>query len=433
MSSQLIDRVRRLVTDGGMSRSGLARAAGLHANTLRDLTEDAWNPTADTLGKLERFLFSNDDAPSLVPIEEIIDEARNGRMFILVDDEDRENEGDLIIPAQMATPNAINFMATHGRGLICLALAKERVDRLGLELMSRANGTRHETAFTVSIEAREGVTTGISAADRARTVAVAIDATKGKDDIVTPGHVFPLIARDGGVLVRAGHTEAAVDISRLAGLNPAGVICEIMKDDGTMARMDDLLSFARLHDLKIGTIRDLIAYRRKHDHLVEKRAELRFHSRWGGDWTAMTFFNKATGDETMALVKGHIDPARPTLVRMHTMSMFVDVFGEQGDRSGILSRSMEMIAEHGSGVLVLINRPMQGLISRFIQLRAEGKQAGAPEVEALRDYGVGAQILAELGVHDMILLTNTHHSVIGLEGYGLSIVGERAIDGTDGE
>ena len=433
MSTQLIDRVRRLVTDGGMSRSGLARAAGLHANTLRDLTETAWNPTADTLGKLERFLFSNDDAPSLVPIEEIIDEARNGRMFVLVDDEDRENEGDLIIPAQMATPNAINFMATHGRGLICLALGKSRVDELGLELMSRANGTRHETAFTTSIEAREGVTTGISAADRARTVAVAIDSSKGRSDIVTPGHVFPLIARDGGVLVRAGHTEAAVDISRLAGLNPAGVICEIMKDDGTMARMDDLLSFARLHDLKIGTIRDLIAYRRKHDHLVEKRAELRFHSQWGGDWTAMTFFNKATGDETVALVKGHIDPARPTLVRMHTMSMFIDVFGEDGERSGILSRSMEMIAEHGSGVLVLINRPMQGIVSRFMQLRAEGKQAGAPEVEALRDYGVGAQILAELGVHDMILLTNTHHSVIGLEGYGLSIVGERAIDGTAGE
>ena len=238
MSTQLIDRVRRLVTDGGMSRSGLARAAGLHANTLRDLTEDAWNPTADTLGKLERFLFSNDDTPSLVPIEEIIDEARNGRMFILVDDEDRENEGDLIIPAQMATPDAINFMATHGRGLICLTLAKSRVEQLGLELMSRANGTRHETAFTTSIEAREGVTTGISAADRARTVAVAIDTSKSRDDIVTPGHVFPLIARDGGVLVRAGHTEAAVDISRLAGLNPAGVICEIMKDDGTMARMD---------------------------------------------------------------------------------------------------------------------------------------------------------------------------------------------------
>lgn len=433
MSTNLIDRVRKLVTEGGMSRSGLARAAGLHANTLRDLTDASWNPTADTLGKLERFLFSNDDAPSLVPIEEIIDEARNGRMFILVDDEDRENEGDLIIPAQMATPDAINFMATHGRGLICLAMNKTRVDQLGLELMSRANGTRHETAFTVSIEAREGVTTGISAADRARTVSVAIDASKGRDDIVTPGHVFPLVAREGGVLVRAGHTEAAVDISRLAGLNPAGVICEIMKDDGTMARMDDLLSFARLHDLKIGTIRDLIAYRRKHDHLVEKRAELRFRSRWGGDWTAVTFFNKATGDETMALVKGHIDPAQPTLVRMHTMSMFVDVFGEENERAGILSRSMELIAEHGSGVLVLINRPMQGIVSRFIQLRAEGKQAGTPEIEALRDYGVGAQILAELGVHDMILLTNTHHSVIGLEGYGLSIVGERAIDGTEGE
>ena len=433
MSTHLIDRVRRLVTDGGMSRSGLARAAGLHANTLRDLTEDAWNPTADTLGKLERFLFSNDDAPSLVPIEEIIDEARNGRMFILVDDEDRENEGDLIIPAQMATPNAINFMATHGRGLICLALAKTRVNQLGLELMSRANGTRHETAFTVSIEAREGVTTGISAADRARTVAVAIDAGKGSDDIVTPGHVFPLIARDGGVLVRAGHTEAAVDISRLAGLNPAGVICEIMKDDGTMARMDDLLSFARLHDLKIGTIRDLIAYRRKHDHLIERRAEMTFTSRWGGDWRAITFFNKATGSETMALVKGHIDPDTPTLVRMHTMSVFVDVFGEDNERSGLLSHSMEAIAEAGSGVLVLINKPMQGTVTRFMQLRAEGKGAGAPEVEELRDYGGGAQILSELGVHDMILLTNTHHTLVGLEGYGLSIVGERPIPGTGGE
>jgi 3,4-dihydroxy 2-butanone 4-phosphate synthase/GTP cyclohydrolase II len=433
MSAQLIDRVRRLVTEGGMSRSGLARAAGLHANTLRDLMEDGWNPTADTLGKLERFVFANDEGPTLVPIEEIIDEARNGRMFVLVDDEDRENEGDLIIPAQMATPNAINFMATHGRGLICLAMTKGRVDQLGLELMSRANGTRHETAFTTSIEAREGVTTGISAADRARTVSVAIDATKGRDDIVTPGHVFPLVAREGGVLVRAGHTEASVDIARLAGLNPSGVICEIMKDDGTMARMDDLIAFARLHDLKIGTIRDLIAYRRKHDHLVEKRAEMRFTSRWGGEWTAMTFFNKATGDETMALVKGHIDPVRPTLVRMHTMSMFVDVFGEENERAGILARSMELIAKHGSGVLVLINKRMPGLVTRFMQLRHEGKGAGAPEIEQLRDYGVGAQILAELGVHDMILLTNTHHTLAGLEGYGLSIVGEQPIDGTAGE
>lgn len=433
MSQDLIQKVRNLVTQGGMSRSGLARAAGLHANTLRDIEAADWNPTAETLRKLETFLFASDDSPTLVPIEDIIEEARNGRMFILVDDEDRENEGDLIIPAQMATPDAINFMATHGRGLICLALAKARVDQLGLSLMSRANGTRHETAFTTSIEAKHGVTTGISAADRTRTVSVAIDAAKGADDIVTPGHVFPLIARDGGVLVRAGHTEAAVDISRLAGLNPSGVICEIMKDDGTMARMDDLIGFARLHGLKMGTIRDLIAYRRKHDHLVEKRAEMKFNSRWGGEWTAMTFFNKASGQETMALQKGRIDPAKPTLVRMHTMSMFVDVFGEEHERAGLLSRSMELIAAEGTGVIVVINKPMQGMVTRFMQLRAEGKQAGAPEVEELRDYGGGAQILTELGVHDMILLTNTHHTLVGLDGYGLSIVGERSIPGTWGE
>jgi 3,4-dihydroxy 2-butanone 4-phosphate synthase/GTP cyclohydrolase II len=365
--------------------------------------------------------------------EEIINEARNGRMFILVDDEDRENEGDLVIPAQMATPEAINFMAKHGRGLICLALTKSRVDQLGLDLMSRNNGTRHATAFTVSIEARDGVTTGISAADRARTIAVAIDAAQGPEKIVTPGHVFPLVARDGGVLVRAGHTEAAVDVARLAGLNPSGVICEIMKDDGTMARMDDLVSFAQFHNLKIGTIRDLIAYRRRYDHLVEKRAEIAFNSRWGGEWKAMTFFNKATGDELIALQKGRIDPDTPTLVRMHTMSMFVDVFGEDSERSGLLSESMRMIGEEGAGVIVVINKPMKDLVTRFIKLRAEGKGAGAPEVEELRDYGVGAQILAELGVHDMVLLTNTHHTLVGLEGYGLSIVGERPIPGTGGE
>jgi 3,4-dihydroxy 2-butanone 4-phosphate synthase/GTP cyclohydrolase II len=365
--------------------------------------------------------------------EEIIDEARNGRMFILVDDEDRENEGDLVIPAQMATPDAINFMAKHGRGLICLAMSKARVDQLGLGLMSRNNGTRHETAFTVSIEARDGVTTGISAADRARTIAVAIDASKGPEHIVTPGHVFPLVARDGGVLVRAGHTEAAVDVSRLAGLNPSGVICEIMKDDGTMARLDDLIAFAQLHSLKIGTIRDLIAYRRRNDHLVEKRAEMVFHSRWGGDWKALTFVNKVTGDELIALQKGKVDPAKPTLVRMHTMSMFVDVFGEENDRAGLLPKSMELIGEAGAGVIVVINKPMKGIVSRFMQLRAEGKGAGAPEVEELRDYGIGAQILAELGVHDMVLLTNTHHTLVGLEGYGLSIVGEQPIPGTGGE
>jgi 3,4-dihydroxy 2-butanone 4-phosphate synthase / GTP cyclohydrolase II len=356
--------------------------------------------------------------------EEIIDEARNGRMFILVDDEDRENEGDLVIPAQMATPDAINFMAKYGRGLICLAMTKDRVDALGLDLMSRNNGTRHETAFTVSIEAKEGVTTGISAADRARTVAVAIDASKGRESIVTPGHVFPLVARDGGVLVRAGHTEAAVDVSRLAGLNPAGVICEIMKDDGTMARLDDLVTFAQYHNLKIGTIRDLIAYRRRHDHLVEKRAEVAFTSEWGGDWTAMTFWNKATGSEQVALVKGRIDPAKPTLVRMHAMSPFADIFGETGGRGGILRRAMAEIGREGAGVVVVINRARPDAFTMALEAKAGTR---TPDMEELRDYGVGATILTELGVHDMVLLTNTHHTLVGLDGYGLSIVGERPI------
>lgn len=358
--------------------------------------------------------------------EELIDEARNGRMFILVDDEDRENEGDLIIPAQMATPDAINFMAKHGRGLICLALTKDRVDTLGLDLMSRANGTRHETAFTVSIEAKEGVTTGISAADRARTISVAIDASKGSDQIVTPGHVFPLVAREGGVLVRAGHTEAAVDVSRLAGLNPSGVICEIMKDDGTMARLDDLVAFAQLHNLKIGTIRDLIAYRRRHDHLVEKRSEARFTSEWGGDWTAMAFWNKATSTEQMVLVKGRIDPSKPTLVRMHAMSPFSDVFGEGGQRGGLLQRSMKIIGEEGAGVVVVINSRRPDQFSKALEARAGNLDPA--EMEELRDYGVGASILTELGVHEMVLLTNTHHTLIGLDGYGLEIVGERPID-----
>ncbi len=428
MSTSTIEKVRSLVSDGGLTKAGLARAAGLHANTLRDCTEPGWNPTSETLTKLERFLFANDDRPVLVPIEEIIDEARNGRMYVLVDDEDRENEGDLIIPAQMATPDAINFMATHGRGLICLTLTSARIEQLGLDLMSRHNGTRHETAFTTSIEAREGVTTGISAADRARTVSVAIDGSKGKDDIVTPGHVFPLRARDGGVLVRAGHTEAACDISRLAGLNPSGVICEIMRDDGTMARLDDLVGFARLHDLKIGTIRDLIAYRRKHDRLVEKKAEITFTSRWGGDWRACSFYNKATGDETMALVKGRPDGSEPTLVRMHTLSVFFDIYGEVSERSELLHRSMEIIGEQGAGVIVVINRPMQRMMSRTIEIKTSVRAGAEPPLEELRDYGVGAQILAELGIHDMILLTNTHHTLVALEGYGLSIVGERRID-----
>jgi len=418
-----IDRIRMLVGDSNESRSGLARAAGLHANSLRNLDEPDWNPTSDTLRKLETYLTQQNAPRALVEIEEIIDEAKNGRMFILVDDEDRENEGDLIIPAQMATPAAINFMAKYGRGLICLALAADRVRSLGLPLMARHNGTRHETAFTVSIEARDGVTTGISAADRARTVAVAIDASKDASHIVTPGHVFPLVARDGGVLVRAGHTEAAVDVSRLAGLNPSGVICEIMNDDGTMARLDDLLGFAAEHGLKIGTIRDLIAYRMKHDSLVACLAETPLDSRHGGRWTAKAYVNKAEGTEHMVLQKGHIDPAKPTLVRMHTMSMFTDLFAEDDSRSGQLQRAMDIIGDEGAGVVVIIRDGRADAISAQMKARGHGESA------ALRDYGIGAQILVDLGVTDMVLLTNSHRTIVGLTGYGLTVVGERPIPG----
>src|SRR6187200_2033990 len=290
MSTDLIDRLTAIIDTGEVSRAALARAAGLHPNSLRKLGAPDWNPTADTLKRLEK-LIQRGTTDALVGAEAIIDEARNGRMFILVDDDDRENEGDLVIPAQMATPDAVNFMARHGRGLICLALTKERADQLGLEPMARINATRMETAFTVSIEARDGVTTGISAADRARTIAVAIDANNGPDAIVSPGHVFPLVARPGGVLVRAGHTEAAVDVSRLAGLNPSGVICEIMRDDGTMARLDDLIEFAAAHSLRIGTIRDLIAYRRRYDHLVRCVGARRFESIHGGEWAAKVYAN----------------------------------------------------------------------------------------------------------------------------------------------
>lgn len=426
MSSMLIDTVRSLVSDGGMSRSGLARAAGLHANSLRKLGETDWNPTADTLGKLEAYLLKREGGTALASPEEIINEARNGRMFILVDDEDRENEGDLVVPAQMATPDAINFMATHGRGLICLAMTRDRVENLGLDLMSRNNGTRHETAFTVSIEAREGVTTGISAADRARTISVAIDGSKGRADIVTPGHVFPLIAKDGGVLVRTGHTEAAVDVARLAGLNPSGVICEVMKEDGTMARLDDLIPFAQKHKMKIGTIRDLIAYRRRHDHMVERRAETAFHSQWGGDWKAISFYNRATQTEQLVLQKGHVLPDQPTLVRMHQLSLLDDVYGATGSRNGLLARSMEIIGEEGSGLIVILTGNQDGdFVTRCIEAASGSAPAGMDE---LRNYGVGAQLLAELGVHDMVLLTNSQHSLIALDGYDLSVVGQRAIE-----
>ena len=366
--------------------------------------------------------------------EEIIAEAANGRMTVLIDDEDRENEGDLVLPAQMVTPDAVNFMARHGRGLICLALGRKRAETLGLALMSSDQKGRFGTAFTQSIEASDGVTTGISAADRARTIAVAIDGSRGAEHIVSPGHIFPLIARDGGVLVRAGHTEAAVDVARLAGLNPSGVICEIMNDDGTMARRDDLVSFARTHMLKIGTIRDLIAYRRRWDNHVERRAELQFRSRWGGDWTGHVFYNRATDSEQVAIVKGVIDPTRPTMVRMHRMSHFTDVFGEISGRSALLSGAMEMIAAEGRGVIVQVNRPMQGdLLSRLVQSRAAGVSIGdLTALDEVRDYGAGAQILSELGVQEMILLTNTPTTLVALAGYGLSIVEQRRIAG-DGE
>ncbi len=414
MSTSIITRVRELVEAGEMTKAGLARAAGLHANTLRDAADPDWNPTADTLAKLESFLDANDERPVLVGIEEIIDEARNGKMYILVDDEDRENEGDLIIPAQMATPAAINFMATHGRGLICLSLDRARVDQLGLEPMSRNNKESMQTAFTISIEAKDGVTTGISAADRARTVSVAIDASKGADDIVTPGHVFPLTARDGGVLVRAGHTEAAVDISRLAGLNPSGVICEIMNEDGTMARLDDLIAFARKHDLKIGTIRDLIAYRMRNDHLVERLGERAFESDYGGQWRMITYRNTISENEAYVLQKGHIKPDEPTLARVHPISVFDDVLGQPGPRKRTLQRAMQAIGEHGSGIIVILTGRV-------------GSSGEYTVDEANRNVGIGSQILADLGVHDMILLSNSQPNVVAIEGYGLNIVDHHPI------
>ncbi|MFL6759834.1 3,4-dihydroxy-2-butanone-4-phosphate synthase [Sphingomonas sp.] len=424
MSTTLIERLNAIIETGEVSRAGLARAAGLHPNSLRKLGAPDWNPTADTLGRLEK-LIQRGSGDVLVGPEEIINEARNGRMFILVDDEDRENEGDLIIPAQMATPDAVNFMARHGRGLICLALTKDRADHLGLEPMTRTNRSRNETAFTVSIEAKEGITTGISAADRARTIAVAIDATYGPEAIVSPGHVFPLIARPGGVLVRAGHTEAAVDVSRLAGLNPSGVICEIMREDGTMARLDDLMDFARAHGLKIGTIRDLIAYRLKKDHLVERVAIAPFTAGSGLPWQAQVFRDKSSGEEQLALVYGTLDPEKPALVRMHSLDLFADVIGESCPRSGVLQGAMRMIEQEGSGVVVALHAAAPGSLSRSIDLRAGKPVEGG---DAVRGYGTGAQILAALGIHDMILLSNSHHAPVGLSGYGLAIVEERPIE-----
>ncbi|HVO00744.1 MAG TPA: 3,4-dihydroxy-2-butanone-4-phosphate synthase [Candidatus Cybelea sp.] len=361
---------------------------------------------------------------------EIIEEAKRGRMFVLVDDEERENEGDLVIPAQMATPEAVNFMAKHGRGLICLALERQRVEQLGLPLMSLRNGTRHQTAFTISIEARDGISTGISAFDRARTIQVAIDPAKGASDIVTPGHVFPLVARDGGVLVRTGHTEAAVDMARLAGLQPAGVICEILNDDGTMARRDDLVQFAQFHGLKIGTIADLIAYRRRYDRIVERTLETSFDSRFGGGFKLYVYTNKVAHAEHVALVKGDLHTDDPVLVRMHAMSVLDDVLADaRSGRGGELASAMREIARQGRGVVVLIREPLATSLSDAVRSRAgigDGTRKPGPPPE-LRDYGVGAQILLDLGVRRMILLSNRHKTIVGLEGYGLTVEGEQPI------
>ena len=365
-------------------------------------------------------------------IEEVLEDAREGRMIILVDAQDRENEGDLVIPAERATPEAINFMAKYGRGLICLALTRERVAELMLPLMPRDNLSRHQTAFTVSIEAREGVTTGISAADRARTIAVAIDPNKHKNDVTTPGHVFPLVARDGGVLVRAGHTEAAVDIARLAGLNPSGVICEIMNDDGTMARMPDLMRFCQNHSVKIAAINDLIAYRLRNDTVIERAVENEFDSRYGGRFRMVVYVNTAQYAEHIALVKGDISGAEPVMVRVHAFDILSDLLGERSSRGNVLHSAMRMIGAEGRGIVVLIREPSPTSLSDRAKVKL-GDQP--PEIVKLRAIGIGSQILRDLGVRDMILLSNSQRPLVGLEGYGLRVVEQRGIllGGADGD
>ncbi len=362
----------------------------------------------------------------LSPIEDVLEDAKNGRMFILVDDEDRENEGDLIIPAQMATPDAVNFMAKYGRGLICLTVDRKRAEILGLPPMSLNNQARNNTAFTVSIEAKEGITTGISAADRAHTIAVATNPAMSAADIVSPGHVFPIVAKDGGVLVRAGHTEAAVDISRLAGLNPAGVICEIMNDDGTMARLPDLVKFAKKHDLKLATIADLIAYRRKVDTLVECIEETVVDSEYGGEFKLRVY--EVTDDQTQhfALVKGTPKKGEPILVRMHPFNMFDDLLSAKGNRRSQLHRAMEEIGNEENGVLVYLRETSKTIITDSIGRKTGTKKPSKDTF--LRNYGIGAQILVDLGVSHLVLLSNTEQHVVGIDGYGLNIVEQRKFD-----
>ena len=355
-------------------------------------------------------------------IEEIIDEARNGKMYILVDDPDRENEGDLIIPAQMATPEAINFMAKHGRGLICLSMTKSRIQELKLPLMNPDNQKNDLTAFTVSIEAKEGVTTGISAADRSHTISVAINSNKTKDDLVYPGHVFPLMAWDGGVLERAGHTEAAVDISKLAGLNPSGVICEIMNDDGDMARLPEICEFAKEHNLKVGTVSDLIKYRLKNTKIVEQISERPFESKMGKDFTLKIFKNILSGEKHYALVKNINNLDNSYLVRMHKLSIEKDIFAEKDIFGDEINRAFSAIENNGSGAIVLINNDIAPKIFKVFDQRK--KYSNKLE---LREYGVGAQILKNLGINKIILLSNSNKKIIALDGFDIEIIKQQKI------
>ncbi len=380
----------------------------------------------------------------LSPISEVIEDIRNGKMVVVVDDEDRENEGDLIVAGQMATPDAINFMAKYGRGLICLAMTGDRVDHLGLSLMSSDNRSQFETAFTTSIEARDGVTTGISASDRARTIAVAIDPANGRDEIVTPGHVFPLRAQDGGTLVRTGHTEAAVDLARLAGLNPSGVICEIMNEDGTMARLPDLVKFAQFHGLKLATIADLIAYRLRNDSIVERSMTTRITRDRGGDFKLIVYRNRVSDAEHLALVKGDISGDEPVQVRMHAVNILDDMIHDTtNSRESELEGALQAIGEEGRGVMVIIREPWAEKLSNQVRARHQAPadpEAASSEVAmssddgretaspALRDFGVGAQILADLGLKEIVLLTNRARAIKGIEGFGLTVVGRKPIE-----